>query len=49
MTEREREEFVEAEDVCRRFLAWDIGTTIANGARSVKDALAEVLGRSLEA
>lgn len=42
MTDIERQELEEAEEVCRRFLACDL--TAAGEQGSVRDALAEILG-----
>lgn len=46
MTDEERNELEEAEEVCRRFLAWDLtpGRDISRQS-SVREALTEILGR----
>ena len=44
MTPEERQELEDAEEVCRRFLAWDLDPERAED-RPVRDILAEVLGR----
>ncbi|KAI0714049.1 DNA mismatch repair protein MutS [Cerioporus squamosus] len=43
MRDRERQELEEAEEVCRRFLAWDLSST--GRQRSVREILAETLDR----
>lgn len=45
MSEDERKDLEDAEDVCRRFLAWDLSRDDEKG-RSVRQVLADVLGRS---
>ncbi|PCH37347.1 hypothetical protein WOLCODRAFT_167438 [Wolfiporia cocos MD-104 SS10] len=46
MREDERKDLEDAEDVCRRFLAWDLTGDRDNGRREdVRGVLAEVLGR----
>ncbi|KAK7681541.1 hypothetical protein QCA50_015273 [Cerrena zonata] len=44
MDEEERDELREAEDVCKRFLAWDLQTE-GETSEDVKEKLGEVLGR----
>lgn len=48
MTEAERADLEEAEAVCRRFLAWDFTERDPARKGSVKERLAEVLGKPLE-
>ncbi|TCD61354.1 MutS protein msh5 [Steccherinum ochraceum] len=48
MDDQERQELSEAEEVCRRFLAWDIAGG-AGSEESVKAKLAEVLGKASDA
>lgn len=46
MSDAERRELEEAEEICRRFLAWDILKDRCDGQdASVRNELAEVLGR----
>ncbi|KAH9941054.1 muts domain V-domain-containing protein [Amylocystis lapponica] len=45
MDDDERRALEEAEEVCRRFLAWDLARDGERVQRSVKEVLAEVLGR----
>ena len=45
MSEKERDELEEAEAVCRRFLAWNLGD---DDGTEVKVKLAKVLGREEE-
>lgn len=48
MTEKERHELEEAEEVCRKFLAWELSPTDGAGSQeSVRDRLVEVLGRTV--
>ncbi|KAI0755181.1 DNA mismatch repair protein MutS [Daedaleopsis nitida] len=48
MTEKERHELEDAEEVCRKFLAWELSSTDGAGSQeSVRDRLAEVLGRTV--
>lgn len=48
MGEEERQELTEAEEICRRFLAWDpMLTSGINRSRPVKGDLAVMLGRDL--
>ncbi len=42
MDEKEREELKVAEDICRRFLAWQLDE---QDGKNTKDKLAEILGR----
>ncbi|KAI8986224.1 DNA mismatch repair protein MutS [Trametes punicea] len=46
MSDVERRELEEAEEVCRKFLAWDLSRDAREGNPPVRDVLAEVLGRS---
>ncbi|KAF8631396.1 hypothetical protein AX15_002404 [Amanita polypyramis BW_CC] len=46
MTDEERIDLQDAEAVCRRFLAWDLGDNQGLGEGGVKAKLAAVLGRS---
>ncbi|KAI0643124.1 DNA mismatch repair protein MutS [Trametes meyenii] len=47
MSVPERQELEEAEEVCRRFLAWDLSEGVeGEKSASVRDKLAEVLGRA---
>lgn len=44
MTNVERKELEEAEEVCKNFLAWDLDDyCVENRARSVKEVLTEVV------
>lgn len=45
MTEQERAEFGEAEEVCRRFLAWDMEAAKDDTKSEVKVMLGKVIGR----
>ncbi|KAA1469886.1 hypothetical protein DENSPDRAFT_649174 [Dentipellis sp. KUC8613] len=45
MTEDERRELAEAEEIGRRFLAWDLEAQMQPGQPDVKEKLAEILGR----
>ena len=45
MTSKERQELEDAEEVCRRFLAWKLEHEQADMSRPVRDVLTEVLGR----
>ncbi|TFY68394.1 hypothetical protein EVG20_g3567 [Dentipellis fragilis] len=45
MTDNERRELVEAEEIGRRFLAWDLRAQMQPGQPDVKERLAEILGR----
>ncbi len=46
MKEQEREELAEAEEVCRRFLAWNLDEqSQGRGYGSIKEGLSVVLGR----
>lgn len=46
MSEAERKELEEAEEVCRRFLAWNLAETgWKDEGKDVRQMLAEVLGR----
>ncbi|KAI0688883.1 DNA mismatch repair protein MutS [Earliella scabrosa] len=48
MTDRERQELEEAEEVCRRFLAWDFTSRSGrDNEPAVRDALAHILGREV--
>jgi DNA mismatch repair protein MSH5 len=46
MTEEERLGLEDAEDVCRRFLAWDLDDERGLGEGGVRAKLAEVLDRN---
>ena len=48
MTAEERVDLEDAEEVCRRFLAWDLEASRGDATVNVKDKLAEVLGRDVE-
>lgn len=48
MDEGERAELKEAEDVCRRFLAWNMTDETDDNEVDVKTRLAEILGRKEE-
>lgn len=48
MTDKERQELQEAEDICRRFLAWDLQADEEIAEGEVKRKLAVVLGRETE-
>ena len=43
MSEQEQRDLADAEDVCRRFLAWDLDAP--DGGNDVKEKLARCLGR----
>lgn len=46
MSDTERHELEEAEEVCRKFLAWDLSRERDDECKtSLRDELAEVLGR----
>ncbi|KAF7798450.1 hypothetical protein EIP86_009671 [Pleurotus ostreatoroseus] len=45
MTAEERVDLEDAEEVCRRFLAWDLEASRGGAKGDVKDALGQVLGR----
>jgi DNA mismatch repair protein MSH5 len=45
MDEKERGELKAAEDICRRFLAWQLDE---RDGKSTKDKLAEILGTELD-
>lgn len=45
MTPEECVDLEDAEEVCRRFLAWDLEASRGGGRGEVKDALRQVLGR----
>jgi DNA mismatch repair protein MSH5 len=45
MTEQEINEFAEAEEVCRRFLAWDMEAAKDDTKSEVKATLGKVIGR----
>ncbi|PSR70515.1 hypothetical protein PHLCEN_2v13554 [Hermanssonia centrifuga] len=45
MTEDERLDLEDAEEVCRRFLAWDLDAARGGAEGDVKRVLAEVVGR----
>ena len=45
MSEDERRDLKDAEEVCRRFLAWNMGASRADREGNVKRTLAGVLGR----
>ncbi|KAI0697886.1 DNA mismatch repair protein MutS [Cytidiella melzeri] len=47
MTEQERSDFGEAEEVCRRFLAWDLDGGREDARGPVKEDLSKVVGRAL--
>ncbi|KAH9889862.1 DNA mismatch repair protein MutS [Cubamyces lactineus] len=46
MSDGERRELEEAEEVCRRFLAWDLSFEGRDKGASVREVLTEVLGRA---
>lgn len=48
MTDKERLEFEEAEEVCRKFLAWDFDTAKDDSRGNIKEILGKVLGRNTE-
>ena len=48
MTDKERLEFEEAEEVCRKFLAWDFDTAKDDSRGNIKEILGKVLGRDTE-
>lgn len=45
MDEKERDELRAAEEICRRFLAWQLDE---EDGKSTKDKLADILGKELE-
>lgn len=45
MTPEECVDLEDAEEVCRRFLAWDLEAARGSARGEVKDALGQVLGR----
>lgn len=45
MDDKEREELKAAEDICRKFLAWQLDE---QDGKNTKDKLAEILGRELD-
>ena len=47
MTDKERMELEEAEEVSRRFLAWDLEATREEADRNVKEVLGKVIGRDV--
>ncbi|KAJ3525628.1 hypothetical protein NM688_g8376 [Phlebia brevispora] len=47
MTGEERVDLEDAEEVCRRFLAWDLDASRGGALGAVKDKLGEVLGREV--
>lgn len=49
MTAEERVDLEDAEEVCRRFLAWDLEASRGGAKGDVKDALGQVLGRDAQA
>ncbi|KAI0087825.1 muts domain V-domain-containing protein [Irpex rosettiformis] len=48
MTDKERVEFEEAEEVCRKFLAWDLNTAKETNCGSIKQMLRQVLCKVVE-
>lgn len=48
MTEEERVDLEDAEEVCRRFLAWDLEASRGGAEGAVKEMYAQVLGRETE-
>ena len=48
MNEQEHQELAEAEEVCRRFLAWNLEEqSRGRGYRNIKEGLTAVLGRDI--
>lgn len=48
MTPEERQELEDAEGVCRRFLACDLGPESRDRSQAVREILADVLGRTAD-
>ena len=46
MTVDERQDLEDAEEICRRFLAWDIDSQLQEDPDGLKTRLNEVLGRA---
>lgn len=46
MTVDERQDLEDAEEICRRFLAWDISSQLQEDPDGLKTRLNEVLGRA---
>ena len=47
MSGTERRELEEAEEVCRKFLAWDLSSEGRDKGVPIRDTLTEVLGRTV--